>query len=168
MLKDRAQQVVLAVATFDADGKLLVSQSGLMPCQTITRQFQQRVSQGKNPLFDIADAYRHSTTSSTPPILCFNGFSGSLVTGPVLPNLSHRCENIYKLPAIYNRQVRQVMEWTAGHHSTVTMTTRVTPQHSGSCSVLLPKRSPDRLTQVCRTWERSSRMYSRLAHCSTG
>ncbi|KAL5120503.1 hypothetical protein ACEQ8H_001521 [Pleosporales sp. CAS-2024a] len=42
MLKDRAQQVVLAVATFDADGKLLVSQGGLMPCQTITRQFQRR------------------------------------------------------------------------------------------------------------------------------
>jgi hypothetical protein len=44
MLKDRAQQVVLAIATFDAQGKLLVSQSGLMPCQTITRQFHQRVS----------------------------------------------------------------------------------------------------------------------------
>jgi hypothetical protein len=44
MLKDRAQQVVLAVATFDAEGRLLVSQSGLMPCQTITRQFHQRVS----------------------------------------------------------------------------------------------------------------------------
>jgi NO-binding membrane sensor protein with MHYT domain len=44
MLKDRAKQVVLAVATFDVDGRLLVSQSGLMPCQTITRQFHQRVS----------------------------------------------------------------------------------------------------------------------------
>jgi len=42
MHKDRAQHVVLAVATFDTNGKLLVSQSGLMPCQTITRQFQQR------------------------------------------------------------------------------------------------------------------------------
>ncbi|KAH7094571.1 hypothetical protein FB567DRAFT_585938 [Paraphoma chrysanthemicola] len=42
MLKDRAQQVVLAVATFDVDGRLLVSQGGLMPCQTITRQFHQR------------------------------------------------------------------------------------------------------------------------------
>lgn len=44
MLKHRAQQVVLAIATFDADGRLLVSQSGLMPCQTITQQFHQRVS----------------------------------------------------------------------------------------------------------------------------
>ncbi|KAF1849799.1 uncharacterized protein K460DRAFT_381714 [Cucurbitaria berberidis CBS 394.84] len=42
LLKDRAQQVVLAVATFDAEGRLLVSQSGLMPCQTITQQFHQR------------------------------------------------------------------------------------------------------------------------------
>ncbi|KAH7389585.1 hypothetical protein DE146DRAFT_170606 [Phaeosphaeria sp. MPI-PUGE-AT-0046c] len=42
MLKDRAQQVVLAVATFDEEGRLLVSQGGLMPCQTMTRQFHQR------------------------------------------------------------------------------------------------------------------------------
>jgi hypothetical protein len=44
MLKDRAQQVVLAIATFDPEGRLLVSQGGLMPCQTITRQFHQRAS----------------------------------------------------------------------------------------------------------------------------
>ncbi|KAF2848039.1 hypothetical protein T440DRAFT_455405 [Plenodomus tracheiphilus IPT5] len=42
LMKDRAQQVVLAIATFDAEGRLLVSQSGLMPCQTITQQFHQR------------------------------------------------------------------------------------------------------------------------------
>ncbi|KAF2002733.1 hypothetical protein P154DRAFT_430518 [Amniculicola lignicola CBS 123094] len=41
-LKDRAQQVVLAVATFDEAGRLLVNQSGLLPCQTITRQWQQK------------------------------------------------------------------------------------------------------------------------------
>jgi NO-binding membrane sensor protein with MHYT domain len=40
--KNRAQQVVLAIATFDPEGRLLVSQSGLMPCQTITHQFHQR------------------------------------------------------------------------------------------------------------------------------
>ena len=43
MLKDRAQQVVLACATFDESGRLLVSQGGLLPSQTITRQFHQRV-----------------------------------------------------------------------------------------------------------------------------
>ncbi|KAJ4323956.1 hypothetical protein N0V94_001600 [Neodidymelliopsis sp. IMI 364377] len=42
LLKDRAQQVVLACATFDEGGRLLVSQSGLLPCQTITHQFHQR------------------------------------------------------------------------------------------------------------------------------
>jgi hypothetical protein len=52
MLKDRAQQVVLAVATFDPEGRLLVSQSGLMPCQTITRQFHQRASNWNLNLYD--------------------------------------------------------------------------------------------------------------------
>ncbi|KAF2740678.1 hypothetical protein EJ04DRAFT_162380 [Polyplosphaeria fusca] len=42
-LKDRAQQVVLAVATFDSEGRILVTQGGLMPCQTITKQFHQRI-----------------------------------------------------------------------------------------------------------------------------
>ncbi|KAF1976028.1 hypothetical protein BU23DRAFT_59413 [Bimuria novae-zelandiae CBS 107.79] len=40
--RDRAKQVVLAVATFDSDGRLLVTPGGLLPCQTITRQFHQR------------------------------------------------------------------------------------------------------------------------------
>lgn len=41
-LRDRAQQVVLAVATFDEEGRLLVTPAGLLPCQTITRQFHQK------------------------------------------------------------------------------------------------------------------------------
>ncbi|KAF2872540.1 hypothetical protein BDV95DRAFT_606142 [Massariosphaeria phaeospora] len=41
-LRDRAQQVVLAVATFDKEGRLLVDQGGLLPCQTITTRFHQR------------------------------------------------------------------------------------------------------------------------------
>ncbi|KAF2794657.1 hypothetical protein K505DRAFT_374462 [Melanomma pulvis-pyrius CBS 109.77] len=41
-LKDRAQHVVLAVATFDGEGRILVNQAGLLPCQTITRQFIQK------------------------------------------------------------------------------------------------------------------------------
>ncbi|KAJ4294391.1 hypothetical protein N0V90_008081 [Kalmusia sp. IMI 367209] len=40
--RDRAKQVVLAVATFDIEGRLLVTPGGLLPCQTITRQFHQR------------------------------------------------------------------------------------------------------------------------------
>ncbi|RMZ66248.1 mhyt domain signaling [Pyrenophora seminiperda CCB06] len=42
MERNRARQVVLAIATFDPEGRLLVSQGGLMPCQTITQQFHQR------------------------------------------------------------------------------------------------------------------------------
>ncbi|KAL5396242.1 hypothetical protein PMIN02_003393 [Paraphaeosphaeria minitans] len=40
--RDRAKQVVLAVATFDTEGRLLVTPRGFLPCQTITRQFHQR------------------------------------------------------------------------------------------------------------------------------
>jgi hypothetical protein len=41
-LEDRAQHVVLASATFDHDGKILVTPEGLLPCQKITRQYNQR------------------------------------------------------------------------------------------------------------------------------
>lgn len=41
-LKDRAEQVVLAVASFDSQGRILVNQGGLLPCQTITRRFHQQ------------------------------------------------------------------------------------------------------------------------------
>lgn len=41
--RDRAKQVVLAVATFDTEGRLLVTPGGLLPCQTITRQFHRKV-----------------------------------------------------------------------------------------------------------------------------
>ncbi|KAF2441683.1 hypothetical protein P171DRAFT_523638 [Karstenula rhodostoma CBS 690.94] len=40
--RDRAKQVVLAVATFDTVGRLLVTPGGLLPCKTITRQFHRR------------------------------------------------------------------------------------------------------------------------------
>ncbi|EUC35818.1 hypothetical protein COCCADRAFT_2977 [Bipolaris zeicola 26-R-13] len=39
--KSRAQQAVLALATFDPSGKLLVNKTGLMPCQTIIQHFNQ-------------------------------------------------------------------------------------------------------------------------------
>ncbi|MBE7179828.1 MAG: hypothetical protein INR71_01250 [Terriglobus roseus] len=41
-LADRAQHVVLASITFDPDGKILVTQEGLMPSQKITKQYNQR------------------------------------------------------------------------------------------------------------------------------
>ncbi|KAF2665308.1 hypothetical protein BT63DRAFT_61459 [Microthyrium microscopicum] len=42
MLADRAQHVVLASATFDSEGKLLVTQEGLPPCRKVTKQFNQK------------------------------------------------------------------------------------------------------------------------------
>lgn len=50
-LADRAQHVVLASATFDSEGRLLVTQEGLMPSQKITKQYNQR---SFNDEFDIA------------------------------------------------------------------------------------------------------------------
>ena len=40
---DRAQQVVLACATFDMDGKLMVTPEGLLPCREITDSYAERV-----------------------------------------------------------------------------------------------------------------------------
>lgn len=42
-LADRAQQVVLACARFDPDGRLLVTQDGQLPSQKITVDKNQRV-----------------------------------------------------------------------------------------------------------------------------
>lgn len=83
LLKDRARQVVLACATFDESGKLLVSQGGLLPCQTITRQFHQRVRKLGIACIVLADLDRLSRTSSTLRILSSSGFSGYLATGEV-------------------------------------------------------------------------------------
>jgi NO-binding membrane sensor protein with MHYT domain len=42
-LADRAQHVVIASATFDQEGKLLVTQEGLIPSRKVTKQFNQKV-----------------------------------------------------------------------------------------------------------------------------
>ncbi|TLD22529.1 hypothetical protein E2P81_ATG07722 [Venturia nashicola] len=41
-LADRAQHVMLASVTFDPDGKLLVTQEGILPAQEVTKQYNQR------------------------------------------------------------------------------------------------------------------------------
>jgi hypothetical protein len=41
-LADRAQHVMLASVTFDPDGKLLVTQEGILPAQKVTKQYNQR------------------------------------------------------------------------------------------------------------------------------
>jgi hypothetical protein len=40
----RAQQVVLAVAVFDPDGKLLVTPTGMLPTRKITSAYHEQVS----------------------------------------------------------------------------------------------------------------------------
>lgn len=46
---DRAQQVVLACATFDAEGRLMVTPEGLLPCQKITDSYLERVGASYMP-----------------------------------------------------------------------------------------------------------------------
>lgn len=43
MLAKRAQQVVLAVAVFDLDGRILVSAEGLLPTRKITNAWLEQV-----------------------------------------------------------------------------------------------------------------------------
>jgi len=40
---DRAQQVVLACATFDLEGRLMVTPEGLLPSRKITDSYAERV-----------------------------------------------------------------------------------------------------------------------------
>ena len=41
---NRAQQVVLACATWDPEGRLMVTPDGSLPCRKITDSFMERVS----------------------------------------------------------------------------------------------------------------------------
>ncbi|QDS76383.1 hypothetical protein FKW77_003522 [Venturia effusa] len=50
-LADRAQHVMLASVTFDPDGKLLVTQEGILPAAKVTKQYNQR---SFNDEFNIA------------------------------------------------------------------------------------------------------------------
>jgi hypothetical protein len=112
MLKDRAQQVVLACATFDESGRLLVSQGGLLPAQTITRQFHQRVCSCLQAHVSTANDDRLSTTNSPPRIQSSNGCSGYPVTGLASLNSYRRCENTYNSRVTYRRS-RQLRQATA-------------------------------------------------------
>ncbi|KAF2840815.1 hypothetical protein M501DRAFT_971220 [Patellaria atrata CBS 101060] len=42
IMADRAQHVTLASATFDSEGRILVTEQGQLPCHKITRKFNQR------------------------------------------------------------------------------------------------------------------------------
>ena len=40
----RAQEVILASATFDMEGRIMVNPEGLLPCEKITNSYLERVS----------------------------------------------------------------------------------------------------------------------------
>ena len=40
----RAQEVILASATFDMEGRIMVNPEGLLPCEKITNSYHERVS----------------------------------------------------------------------------------------------------------------------------
>lgn len=44
MRRNRAQKVVLACATFDPDGKIMLTTDGMFPCREITDSFHERVT----------------------------------------------------------------------------------------------------------------------------
>ena len=58
---DRAQQVVLAAAVFDAEGRIMVSPEGFLPNRKITNTFVERVSrlyEHNMEIFDTAAVLR--------------------------------------------------------------------------------------------------------------
>jgi hypothetical protein len=70
-LADRAQHVVLSSATFDVDGKLMVTLEGHLPSRKITKQFNQKVAK-PHPTC-LANVSSLSTMSSTLAILFSSG-----------------------------------------------------------------------------------------------
>ena len=79
----RAQEVVLASATFDEEGRILVTPDGLLPCRKITDSYLERVSFPMHEKTFTADVlgHRRSMIRSTWAILYSVGFLGSLTAG---------------------------------------------------------------------------------------
>jgi hypothetical protein len=94
MRKDRAQKVVLACATFDPDGKVMLTTDGVFPCREITDSYHERVP------FPVCDAHvlivSLSMIVSTPAILCFYGSFAPLSTGTQSVISFQECEIILK------------------------------------------------------------------------
>lgn len=84
-LADRAQQVLLACARFDSDGRLMVTHEGLLPCQKITIQENQRVSRIlKDDLYVFSRSHSPSTTPSLPPTPLSSRSSEQHIAGQAL------------------------------------------------------------------------------------
>lgn len=82
---NRAQQVVLAAAVFDKDGRLMVSPEGLLPNRKITNTFIERV--GKLYGFEVIALTVGSLLmmSSASLIQCFFGSLEQHTIGAVSP-----------------------------------------------------------------------------------
>ncbi|KAK5162749.1 hypothetical protein LTR04_003026 [Oleoguttula sp. CCFEE 6159] len=65
----KAAQIVLACATFDSEGRLMVTQDGLLPCQKITNQYNQRTFDDEfnisHPAFQWIFRVTHNWTGVT-------------------------------------------------------------------------------------------------------
>lgn len=78
MRKDRAQKVVLACATFDPDGKVMLTTDGVFPCREITDSYHERVLSHGIPSKINSSLWM---TVSIPVIQFFYGFFGLRSTG---------------------------------------------------------------------------------------
>ena len=111
-LADRAQEVVLACVSFDYDGRLMVTNDGILPCRKITSQQNQRVSLF-TAFHDTATITQHihsaSKTNSMLAILHFNGSIGHRIIGMISRHGCQACALIFSRPgSLATRRLSQV------------------------------------------------------------
>lgn len=92
MRKDRAQKVVLACATFDPDGKVMLTTDGVFPCREITDSYHERVH---CPICDVLIGSL-SMIASILAILFFYGYFAPPSTGTQSVISFQECEIISK------------------------------------------------------------------------
>ena len=79
---NRAQSVVLACATFDPDGNLMVTFDGHFPCRKITNSYIEKVRNARAPKDTILMALRsHLMTFSVSPMMLSVGSFGHRAAG---------------------------------------------------------------------------------------
>jgi hypothetical protein len=106
---------------------------------------------------------RHSTTNSTPRILCSTGCSECHETGLALWISSLRCANIYNQPDTFKQQIHRLILPTADPPSIAKMTL-ATLLRSENYSASRLMRSRDLWIRACRIWEHCSKMCSQPEH----
>ena len=133
--RDRAQQVVLACATWDSDGRLLVTPEGFLPCRKITNIYIDKVCESFDILrVPVADVPSPSTMSSPSNIPSSPGYSVYLVVGKVLQIWSQECEITFALVAT-SRDHEDVL--LQDREAVIRTTVRIMLRFSKNISVLL-------------------------------